>query len=185
LLEDQFGNIFYAEHTLDWEVLSTPEEVANVSVPAGSYPASSLYLQFVGSPNFVVTPSFEYTQGAFFNGSKRSVKGEIDLRPNKYFLLSAIYQNIKLSFPNASDQIIQLARLQANVIFSPQLSWNNIAQFDSQSNSCGFFSRLRYEIEPGQEAFLVVNQGFDVSDDFRWTRADGNLSLKLGMTYFF
>jgi hypothetical protein len=67
----------------------------------------------------------------------------------------------------------------------PNLYWNTIVQWDDYSKTAGLNSRLRWEITPGQVAYLVINQGFNVDDRLRFTKRDGNLTLKLAMNILF
>jgi hypothetical protein len=72
---------------------------------------------------------------------------------------------------------------RASVLFSPSLSWDNIVQYDNFSETMGFNSRVRWEIEPGNEVFVVLNQGYDVEDGRRLHSTTSDLTVKVGLTF--
>ena len=45
--------------------------------------------------------------------------------------------------------------------FTPELSWNNLVQWDTDSDTIGVNSRLRWIPVPEQEIFLVLNESLD------------------------
>jgi hypothetical protein len=53
--------------------------------------------------------------------------------------------------------ITQIYRLNLNFLFSPTLSWYNFAQYENQSETIGWQSRLQWIIKPGKEVFLTFN----------------------------
>ena len=59
---------------------------------------------------------------------------------------------------DTGDVSAQVARMRVNFNFTPDLSWNNFVQWDSESDEYGLHSRWRWIPTPGQEFFLVFNQ---------------------------
>ena len=59
------------------------------------------------------------------------------------------------------DFTTRLARLRVNLAFTPDISWQTIAQYDNVSDRFGIQSRFKWIVEPGDEIFLVLNQGFE------------------------
>ncbi|MCK4919855.1 MAG: hypothetical protein KAS71_02340, partial [Bacteroidales bacterium] len=51
----------------------------------------------------------------------------------------------------------QIWRMNLNVLFSPNLTWFNFAQYDNESETIGWQSRFQWIIKPGKEIFLVWN----------------------------
>jgi hypothetical protein len=53
--------------------------------------------------------------------------------------------------------VTQIYRLNLNFLFSPNLSWYNFAQYENQTETIGWQSRLQWIIKPGKEIFLTFN----------------------------
>jgi hypothetical protein len=53
--------------------------------------------------------------------------------------------------------ITQIYRVNLNFLFSPNLSWYNFAQYENQTETIGWQSRLQWIIKPGKEIFLTFN----------------------------
>ncbi|VAX42817.1 hypothetical protein MNBD_PLANCTO03-25, partial [hydrothermal vent metagenome] len=85
---------------------------------------------------------------------------------------------------DTGDLTVRVASTSATIQFSPLLSWSTILQWDNQSDSAGLNSRLRYEFRPGQEIFLVYNEGFDVAGT-EFSSTGRELTLKAGLTFRF
>jgi hypothetical protein len=54
----------------------------------------------------------------------------------------------------------QLFTLRADYNFSPNVSWANLVQYDSESRVMGVQSRFRWILKPGSDFFLVLNRGW-------------------------
>lgn len=50
--------------------------------------------------------------------------------------------------------------LRANYSVSPYLTFFNFVQYDNESRDLGWQSRVRWILKPGNEVFLVFNQGW-------------------------
>jgi hypothetical protein len=70
------------------------------------------------------------------------------------------------------------------VAFTPDLSWTSIAQYDNVSDTFGLQSRFRWIMEPGDEIFIVYNQGFEASER-RFRPILSAVTLKVGYTFRF
>jgi hypothetical protein len=53
--------------------------------------------------------------------------------------------------------VTQIYRINLNFLFSPNLSWYNYAQYENQTETIGWQSRLQWIIKPGKEIFLTFN----------------------------
>jgi len=71
-----------------------------------------------------------------------------------------------------------------NLALSPDFSWNTVVQYDNISRQLGLNSRIRWTWSPGNDVFLVVNNGWQYeTGDFRST--DTGVTLKVGSTFRF
>jgi hypothetical protein len=124
----------------------------------------------------------EYSWGGFFGGTLHSIEGNLEWRASKHFFGQLEFIENKADLPARFANLAtcqgracrgeftqRLARLRAQLIFSPDLSWDTFVQYDNLTDSVGWNSRIRWIHEPGQELTLTWNQGVDVSGhDFRF-----------------
>ena len=52
-------------------------------------------------------------------------------------------------------------QLKADIFLSPDLGLMNYIQFDDISNTLGWSARLRWQISPGNEIYLVYNRNWE------------------------
>ena len=71
-----------------------------------------------------------------------------------------------------------------DVLFTPDISWNTLVQYDNVSDSIGINTRLRWIFTPGRELFLVFNQSLE-DDGGRIRRARSESLVKLAWTFRF
>lgn len=77
--------------------------------------------------------------------------------------------------------------LRAEYSVSPFLTFFNLVQFDNDSRNLGWQSRVRWIIRPGNEVFLVFNQGRmqDERGGFHFRSAGTGLAVKMQYTFRF
>jgi hypothetical protein len=80
---------------------------------------------------------------------------------------------------------------QANYASSPFLSFSNLVQYDNVSRNLGWQSRVRWTLRPGNDLFLVWNQGWiqerpeDGLGAYRFHQQDRKMSSKFQYTFRF
>ena len=80
----------------------------------------------------------------------------------------------------------RLVGLSTQVMFSTNLAWITLAQYDNVSEVLGFNTRLHWIPKAGQEGFIVLNhnlQDFDKNASFQSAAAD--VSVKFKYTFRF
>ena len=77
------------------------------------------------------------------------------------------------------DFATRVVALGGNLYTSPDMSWQNLIQFDNQSKELGWQSRLRWIHRDGQELFFVANFGWLEELDGTIIPSDRDLALKL------
>jgi hypothetical protein len=70
------------------------------------------------------------------------------------------------------------------VSFTPDLSWANFLQYDTESEDFGVNSRVRWIAAPGSDVYLVWTQDMRRDDDGLDTRAAA-FAAKVGWTFRF
>src|SRR5262249_15913552 len=76
---------------------------------------------------------------------------------------------------------------RAEYAVSPFLTFFNLLQFDSESKNLAWQSRVRWILRPGNEVFIVFNQGWlqDERGGFHFRATDTRLAGKLQYTLRF
>ncbi|MCB9848201.1 MAG: carbohydrate binding family 9 domain-containing protein [Phycisphaeraceae bacterium] len=152
-------------------VVIDPGDYWFTSGAVGAYTSSGRPLSVSGSVRI----------GEFYDGSGVVYFAGATWRPTPNIRLSGNYTINDIDLP-AGDFITRLLRVQMNIAFSTDVTWNNTVQYDNVSDSVGINSRLRWEVVPGDEVFFVVNQGFD-AEDGRFRSLSTALTFKLGLTF--
>ena len=104
---------------------------------------------------YLETPSFEYSEGEFYNGDRVEVTLGAEWRPNRRLLLGLDYEYNDIKLPQ-SDFITRQIQVNANFSFNPRWSWLNLLQYDNESKSAGLNSRLRWNPRSGQDLYLSL-----------------------------
>jgi hypothetical protein len=123
--------------------------------------------------------------GEFYDGDRISTNTEFGWRPSEHFRLAIGYQVDDIELPDGAFTV-RLASLRAQIVFSSQLSWVNLIQYDDVSELIGINSRLHWIPQAGREGFIVLNHNLsdaDKNESFHSTSAD--LSLKFSYTWRF
>jgi len=77
------------------------------------------------------------------------------------------------------DFITQIYRVTLNILFGPNMTWYNYAQYDNQSEKIGWQSRFQWIIKPGKEIFLTFNSpSIDPMERFKPESFDARVKVK-------
>lgn len=160
------------------------EIVDDVVIPIGTYDSAGASLEFATTSSRPISIQTDVGYRSFFDGARLDLRGQIGLRPSPSFSgsLEHTYTSVDL---DQGDFIVRVLRARASVAFTPDITWDNTIQWDNQSDQAGVNSRVRWEFTPGQELFLVYNEGFDVEDDGSFTSREQLVTIKAGLTIRF
>jgi hypothetical protein len=168
----------------DREELEEPFEIVDgVQIETGRYDNAGWEVGLATSPARRLAVDASYGSRGFYDGTRQDVFVGAELRPAPWFALAAEYEMNDVDL-EAGDFIVRTARTRATVQFSPELTWDTTVQWDNQSDQAGLNSRVRYEFRPGQELFVVYNEGFSVEDD-EFESLSQEMTVKVGLTFRF
>ena len=77
----------------------------------------------------------------------------------------------------------QLLSARVDYSASPNITWSNLVQYDSDSRILGFQSRFRWILRPGNDLFLVVSRGWYRRFDGDYLPSFDKGSAKLQYTF--
>jgi hypothetical protein len=136
------------------------------TVFAGDYWATRQGVRFEGSDGRPVGGSVGIYHGDFFDGQSTSIYGELDWRASRVVQLGAGYRSTIADLGPGREFTTHIGTGTFDLFFSPELSVRNLLQYDNDSNSIGWQSRLRWIYSPGCDFFLVFGSNWQRSRDF-------------------
>jgi hypothetical protein len=80
-------------------------------------------------------------------------------KPDAHLRLEIRTERNDVELPEGEFQT-SIYELRADTNFSPDVSWANLVQYDTDSGLLGFQSRFRWILKPGNDLFLVYNRGW-------------------------
>ncbi len=157
----------------------------NYIIPKGTYEwwKQQIRLETKGARN--IWGNATYSFGNFYNGKRQ----DIVLRANwkvavPLFVGTTVTRNnIELREGSFTANIYQI---NANILFSPNLTLYNYFQYDNASNSVGWQSRIQWILKPGNEIILVWTSNFLESDsDSKYYMDESALRFKIKYNFRF
>ena len=163
-------------------------------VPPGEYDYGAFRLVLETSSSRPLKARLELASGSFYTGRLTRTAALVEFRPIPQFFASLYYEQSDARLRKQSVEIdgarserpgdftLRLVRARADIGFTPEIAWTNTLQYDNLNDSIGFNSRLRWEVTPGREFFVVFDQGYEV-DGRSVVPVSMQLSAKLGWTF--
>jgi hypothetical protein len=167
-----------------YERLTEPFEIVDgVQIPPGEYRMNRWGFQAETADKRPVVLQADYSWGEFYTGTRRDIELGVTVKPNTHIYVSLQYERNDVSLAEG-DFSVHVVTLKADYNFSPNVSWANLLQYDSESRVLGVQSRFRWILKPGSDLFLVVNRGWYRSEwDNRYSRSYDKGSVKLQYTF--
>ncbi|MFG0257887.1 MAG: DUF5916 domain-containing protein [Phycisphaerales bacterium JB043] len=123
------------------------------------------------------------TAGEFYNGTREDYNFGLGWRPSSRFNSSFDFSQSEVDLDQGSF-ITRLASARVDVAFSTDVSWSNLVQYDNVSDTAGINSRVRWIVTPGNDVFVVYNQGFDATSA-TFEPQPAEFTVKVGLTFRF
>ena len=166
------------------EVLDADFDITgSVTIPEDDYEFTRWSSSFETSEKRGVSLQSTVSAGSFYGGHREEYELDLDWRASRFVELGVEWEYNDVRLPGG-DFDIHLGRVRATLAGSPKLSWSNFVQYDDTSDSLGLNSRLWWIPEPGNQLFLVLNQGW-LADSDRFHGTETNVAFKVGYTMRF
>jgi hypothetical protein len=176
-----FTNIWLGAH---YETYDTPFAIRpGIIVPAGRHRYDDFQIEIGTARARPVDAYVRWRTGQYLTGHADFYNLNIGWRPTSrlQFSLSTGLRDIRLP---AGEFQVRTGSLRASFTFNPDLQLSLLVQYDNLSKSLGVNFRLKWTVQPGNDLYFVVNQGYDTSaDHFRPTT--GDISAKGAWTWRF
>jgi hypothetical protein len=137
-----------------------------VLLPSGPYDYTSLRLNAGTASHRPVIVDAGWNFGGFYSGHIDNVNLGLTLKLKGYATLALDANLVRGSLPEGdfSENVYQA---KIDLFLSPDLGFMNYIQFDDISNTLGWNARLRWQISPGNEVYLVYTKNWERTWDPR------------------
>ncbi len=143
------------------DILPFDFEVAEgVVLPAGPYDFTNIRLEFATSRHRSASIDTSYNFGEFYSGRYDDLRVGVTLKYKGYATLGFDANMVRGRLPegNFNENVFQL---KVDLFLSPDLGLMNYIQYDDISRLLGWNARLRWQISPGNEIYLVYNKNWE------------------------
>ena len=152
-------------------------------IPQGNYEwwQQEIELKTKGARN--IWGEATYSFGNFFNGKRNSIVLEANWKVAVPLFIGTTVtrNNIELPEGNFTANIYQV---NANILFSPDITLYNYFQYDNASKSAGWQSRFQWILKPGNEIILAWTSNFlKPADQFFMNENAVRLKLKYNIRF--
>ena len=178
------------EH-LEWNVipefehLDSPFEIyPGVVVPAGSYQWHRYRTEANTATKRWWVVDAAYWWGGFYDGTRREARLGLTLKPNAHVSIALTGDRNDVALREGSFYT-QVGTFRLDYNFTPNISWQNLQQYDTESRLLSFQSRFRWILKPGNDLFLVINRGWVRDLDGGYQSTFDRSSSKLQYTFRF
>ena len=159
------------------EQLTQDDEVAGVPVAAGSYHWRRYRLEAGTAEKRRFYTQLTYWFGGFYDGDLRQFLWTGAWNPTPLITVEfSGERNVGALAAGRIDQTLTGTRVRLNL--SPDLSFAGYVQYDTDSDSIGVNSRLRWTFRPAGDLFVVYNHNVHSLLD-RWQLESNQLLVKV------
>jgi hypothetical protein len=157
-----------------------------VVLPPGEYRFTRFRGAFASAQKRRLTANISGSFGNYWSGRAETIRMTVGYKAPPNFVISFTTDQTFARLPQG-DFIARIHSSQINYAVSPFLSFSNLIQYDNQSRNLGWQSRIRWILRPGNDVFLVFNQGWieDPAHNYRFRKQDSKVSAKLQYTFRF
>ncbi|MGB9006473.1 MAG: carbohydrate binding family 9 domain-containing protein [Candidatus Aminicenantales bacterium] len=164
-LQTESGDRFEFEVEPYRDVLPYDFEVASgVVLPLGSYDFTNIRFSVNTANHRPVLLEASYRLGQFYSGHLDEATVGLTAKLDGYLNLSFNADLVRGRLPqgNFNENVFQV---KADFFLSPDLGLMNYIQYDDISRELGWSARLRWQISPGNEIYLVYNKNWERRSD--------------------
>lgn len=178
------------EH-LEWNVipeferLDTPFEIyPGVIVPAEAYQWHKYRAEMNTATKRRWVIDLTYWWGGFYDGTRKQTGFGVTIKPNAHLVLAVRLDRNDIALREGRFYT-QVLTTRGDYNFTPNVSWQNLEQYDNETKVLSFQSRFRWILKPGSDLFLVVNRGWVQNVDGRLDSVFDRATSKLQYTFRF
>ncbi|MSO19484.1 MAG: hypothetical protein EXQ56_03335 [Acidobacteria bacterium] len=170
-----------------FERVFKPFEISpGVILPVGDYQFTRWRVEAFTASKRAVEARLTLWLGDYYSGTAHEIRASLNYKfqPHLQVILET---NQTFGRLKEGNFVARVQSLRLNYSFTPFLSLFNLMQYDTTSRNLGWQSRLRWIVQPGNDFFLVLNQGWlrDDQEGLHFHAADTKLAAKVQYTVRF
>jgi len=171
-----------------FERLFEPFEIANgVTLPVGDYRFDRWAVSVNTSSKRRWKADFESSFGSFWSGRATQFETGFEYKLAPHFQTGITLEQTFARLREGTF-VATLVGLRGDWSVSPLLTLFNLVQFDNETGSLAWQSRVRWTLRPGNDVFFVLGQGW-LQDEARgrvsFHRTDTRIAGKVQYTFRF
>ncbi len=181
------GDRVEANWAPQFERLFQPFEIADgVVLPPGDYRFTRYRAEFNTAAKRKWEVGATWWFGTYYSGHADQVSTEFIYKIAPHFRF-AIETEQTFARLKEGTFVARVFVARADYAFSPSLTMSNLVQYDDESNRLGWQSRVRWTARPGNDLFIVFNQGWEKNErgGFNFRNAGTRLTGKVQYTFRF
>ena len=130
--------------------------------------------------------SVNLTYGGYWSGKAEQVTTSLTYKLPPRFTVTVSTNQTFARLPEGHF-IARIFTSNVSYAASPRLSLSNLVQYDNRSRNMGWQSRLRWTLQPGNDLFFAINQGWIQEDggNLRFRTQDSKVSAKFQYSFRF
>ena len=143
------------------ESFGTPFAIRpGIVIPIGHHGGEGAQVRFGTATSRPASAEVRWFHGDYLTGRVDDVEVEVALRAGYRVELDLATRVRDIRLPQGSF-VVRTVYAKSVYNFSPDLQLSLLGQYDNLSETLGLNCRLKWIREPGDEFFLVINQGYD------------------------
>jgi len=170
-----------------FERLFAPFEISDgVMLPPGDYRFTRWRLEAYSASKRPLEARVTWWFGTYWSGHADQIRTTLIYKLAPRLQMSFDTNQTFARLPQGRF-VARIFTLRANFSVSPFLTFSNLVQYDNESRNLGWQCRLRWILKPGNDVFLVFNQGWNQAPrgGFRFAPGDTRLAAKVQYTFRF
>lgn len=155
------GEVFRFEIVPNRDVLPYPFEVSRgVVLPSGPYDYTNVQASLKTATHRPAAFDISFTTGDFYSGRLDQTQAGLTVKLDGIANLGLDVNLVRGRLPQGrfSENVYQV---KADVFMSPDLGLMNYVQYDDISRQLGWSARLRWQVSPGNEIYVVYNRNWE------------------------
>lgn len=161
-----------------WERLFTDTPIAGASVPAGTYSWLQPSVSLTTPGNYPFFVSANVAWGSFYDGSRRSISGDITFRPNEHLSVEVGAQHNALSL-GGSDFTADLFSARLRYAWSTRSFFLAFVQYSEATDELIANARFNLIHAPLSDVFLVFTERRTLADGAPESVLERGVTLKV------
>jgi hypothetical protein len=152
----------------------------------GEYRFTRFRNTFASAAKRLLSGTLTVTFGDYWSGRAEQVQTSLTFKLPPRFTASLSTNQTFARLPEGHFTA-RIVTSTVNYAASPMLSISNLIQYDNRSRNLGWQGRVRWTLQPGNDLFLAVNQGWirEASESLRFKPQDSKISAKFQYSFSF